>query len=169
MPFLPPNQQHQSTEGKPTQALHKNCLWRHTDAKPRYAACSVVNSKCRITNRSEWCSRWRQGSARERDSSASRCRRHLTHPATAPLHYTHPQFTYTNNSASILVGSQHGRCPLLLSIDGTDRQMDTVPLYTGWGKKRGHRVMTVILSNLNRFTEFFPLEDSLVNLQLNGY
>jgi len=29
--------------------------------------------------------------------------------------------------------------------------------------------MTIILSNLNRFKKFFSLEDSLVNLQLNGY
>jgi len=28
--------------------------------------------------------------------------------------------------------------------------------------------MTIILSNLNRFTNFFSLEDLLVNLQLNG-
>jgi len=27
--------------------------------------------------------------------------------------------------------------------------------YTGWAKKRGHRLMTIILSNLNRFTNFF--------------
>jgi len=27
--------------------------------------------------------------------------------------------------------------------------------YTGWAKKRGHRLMTVVLSNLNRFTTFF--------------
>jgi len=26
--------------------------------------------------------------------------------------------------------------------------------YTGWAKKRGHRLMTIILSNLNRFTKF---------------
>ena len=24
---------------------------------------------------------------------------------------------------------------------------------TGWAKKRGHRLMTIILSNLNRFTK----------------
>jgi len=42
-------------------------------------------------------------------------------------------------------------------------------LNTGWAKKRGHRLMTIILSNLNRFTKFFSLEDSLVNFQLNGY
>jgi len=34
--------------------------------------------------------------------------------------------------------------------------------------KRGHRLMTTIVTNLNRIT-FFSLEDSLVNLQLNGY
>jgi len=43
-----------------------------------------------------------------------------------------------------------------------------VVVYTGWVKKRGHRLMTIILSNLNRFN-FFSLEDFLVNLQLNGY
>jgi len=37
---------------------------------------------------------------------------------------------------------------------------------TVWAKKRGHRLMTTILSNLN---QFFSLEDSLVNLQLKGY
>jgi len=31
--------------------------------------------------------------------------------------------------------------------------------YTGWAKKRGHRLMIIILSNLNRFTIFFSLED----------
>jgi len=38
-----------------------------------------------------------------------------------------------------------------------------------WAKKRGHRLVTTILSILNRFKNFFSLEDSLVNLQLNGY
>jgi len=38
----------------------------------------------------------------------------------------------------------------------------------GGPKKRGHILMTIILSNLNRF-KMFSLEDSLVNLQLNGY
>jgi len=38
--------------------------------------------------------------------------------------------------------------------------------YTGWAKKRGH--VTIILSVLNRFKKFL-FEDSLVNLQLNGY
>ena len=42
-------------------------------------------------------------------------------------------------------------------------------LYTGWAKKQGHRRMTIILSILNRFKNFFSLEDSLVNLQLNLY
>ena len=27
--------------------------------------------------------------------------------------------------------------------------------YTGWAKKRGHRLMTIILSNLNRFKKKF--------------
>ena len=27
-------------------------------------------------------------------------------------------------------------------------------MYTGWAKKRGHRLVTIILSNLNRFTVF---------------
>ena len=36
-------------------------------------------------------------------------------------------------------------------------------------KTRGHRLMTIILSILNRFKTFFSLEDSLVNLQLIGY
>ena len=42
---------------------------------------------------------------------------------------------------------------------------------TGWAKKRGHRLMTIILSVLilNQFKKFFSPEDSLVNLQLNGY
>jgi len=38
----------------------------------------------------------------------------------------------------------------------------------GGPKKRGHRLMTIILSNLNRFKNFL-LQDSLVNSQLNGY
>jgi len=37
------------------------------------------------------------------------------------------------------------------------------------GQKRGHRLMTIILSNLNRYTKTFSLKDSLVNLQLNAY
>jgi len=42
-------------------------------------------------------------------------------------------------------------------------------MYYRMGQKtRGHRLMTILLSNLNRF-QFFSLEDSLVNLQLNGY
>ena len=40
---------------------------------------------------------------------------------------------------------------------------------TRWAKKRGHRLVTIILSILNRFKIFFSLEDALVNLQLNGY
>jgi len=39
----------------------------------------------------------------------------------------------------------------------------------GGPKKRGHRRMTIILSILNRFKNFFSLKDSLVNLQLRGY
>jgi len=35
-------------------------------------------------------------------------------------------------------------------------------------KKRGHRLMTIILSILNRF-KIFSLEDSLANLQLHEY
>jgi len=38
----------------------------------------------------------------------------------------------------------------------------------GGPKKRGHRLMTIILSNLYRFKKN-SLEDSSVNLQLNGY
>jgi len=34
------------------------------------------------------------------------------------------------------------------------------------GQKRGHGLMTIILSVPNRFKNFFSLEDSLVNLQL---
>jgi len=37
---------------------------------------------------------------------------------------------------------------------------------TGRAKKAGHRLMTTILSNLNRLKKFFSLEDSLVNLHL---
>jgi len=33
--------------------------------------------------------------------------------------------------------------------------------------KRGHGLMNIVLSNLNRL--FFFTEESLVNLQLNGY
>jgi len=59
---------------------------------------------------------------------------------------------------------------LLLIIGGADGP----PIFryfmfnsTGWVKKRNPRPMTVILSNLNRLKKL--LEDSLVNLQLNGY
>jgi len=41
-------------------------------------------------------------------------------------------------------------------------------LRTGLAKIRGHRLMTIILSILNRFKKM-SVEDSLVNLQLNGY
>jgi len=40
---------------------------------------------------------------------------------------------------------------------------------TGWAKKRGHGLIAIILSNLKRFQKLFLLEDTLVNLQLNGY
>jgi len=39
----------------------------------------------------------------------------------------------------------------------------------GWSKKRGHKLMTIILSIRNKFKNFFSLKDSLVNLQSNGY
>jgi len=42
-------------------------------------------------------------------------------------------------------------------------------MYTGWAKKLGHGLMAIILSILGRCKNFFSLEDSLVNLQLNGY
>jgi len=38
---------------------------------------------------------------------------------------------------------------------------------TGWAKKRGHRLMNIILSNSNGFKK--RLEDSWVNLQLAEY
>jgi len=44
----------------------------------------------------------------------------------------------------------------------------TLILSTGWAKKRGHRLMTILLLNLNRLKNF-SLGDSLVNLHLNGY
>ena len=40
---------------------------------------------------------------------------------------------------------------------------------TGWAKKRDHTLTTIILSSRNRLKKSFSLEDSLVNLQLNGY
>ena len=36
-------------------------------------------------------------------------------------------------------------------------------------KKWCHKLVTIILSNLNRFLKKKSLEDSLINLQLNGY
>jgi len=45
---------------------------------------------------------------------------------------------------------------------------DNLPRIQGGPKKRGHRLMTLILSNLNRFTTVL-LEDSFVSLQLNGH
>ena len=41
--------------------------------------------------------------------------------------------------------------------------------YTGWAKKRGQRLVAVILSVLDRFKKSFSPKDSSVNLQLNGY
>jgi len=42
---------------------------------------------------------------------------------------------------------------------------------TKWAKKRGHRLMTIILSNLifYRFQKFFHWKILLINLQLNGH
>jgi len=44
-------------------------------------------------------------------------------------------------------------------------------MYIRWSKKRGHRLMTIILSNLtlNDLLKNLSLEDSLVNLQLNEF
>jgi len=47
-------------------------------------------------------------------------------------------------------------------------ERSSAPKYTGWAKKSGHRLLTLILSSLKRFLKK-PLEDSSVNLQLNGY
>ena len=41
-------------------------------------------------------------------------------------------------------------------------------LYTGWARKRGHRLMSIFCQILTDL-QFFLLEDSLVNLQLNAY
>ena len=50
----------------------------------------------------------------------------------------------------------------------TDAQVQTfLSKIQGGLKKRGHRLVTIILSNLNRLQN--SLESSLVNLQLNGY
>ena len=38
--------------------------------------------------------------------------------------------------------------------------------YTGWAKKRGHRLITIILSNLNRFTKLFFTEKFLGEFSL---
>ena len=43
----------------------------------------------------------------------------------------------------------------------------TTPL--GGLKQSGHRLMTIILPNLNRLQKFCSLEDFSLNLQLNGY
>ena len=37
--------------------------------------------------------------------------------------------------------------------------------HTWWAKKRGHRLMAIIVSNLSRFTKFVSLEHSIVNSQ----
>ena len=55
---------------------------------------------------------------------------------------------------------------LLTVCDGA--LLERYRYYTGWAKKRGHRLMITILSNLNRFN-FLSFEDSFWNLQLNGY
>jgi len=39
---------------------------------------------------------------------------------------------------------------------------------TGWAKKWCHKLMAIILLNLNWFSNFFSLADSSVNLQLSG-
>jgi len=54
--------------------------------------------------------------------------------------------------------------------DGKVRSVVTVNS-TGWAKKtRGHRLVAIILSKLNRFIKkTFTLEDSSANLQINGY
>ena len=47
---------------------------------------------------------------------------------------------------------------LKVRYDATRRASSTCAhmlTYTGWAKKRGHRLMTIILSSLNRFTKFF--------------
>jgi len=56
------------------------------------------------------------------------------------------------------------RCVSVESV----RQLETSH-DTGWAKKRGHRLITIILSNLNGFKTFLLLEDSLVNLQINAH
>jgi len=53
---------------------------------------------------------------------------------------------------------------------GTTSSNTTSPVIyvQGWPKKRGHRLITIILSILNRFKKFFTV-DSAANLQLNVY
>jgi len=53
-------------------------------------------------------------------------------------------------------------------VDKTRRRSSLLTTPTRWAKKRGHRLMTIILSILNRF-KIFSLEDSLANLQLHEY
>ena len=60
----------------------------------------------------------------------------------------------------------------IISTLTTDLLPDHFSIFKLWaityrvGQKAG--LMSIILSNLKRFT-FFSLDDSLVNLQLNGY
>jgi len=56
-----------------------------------------------------------------------------------------------------------------LAID-TSQPRDRNRLLQGVGQKTGpHTHMTMIMSILNRFKQFFSLEDSAVNLRLNGH
>jgi len=102
-----------------------------------------------------------------------------------PLH----RLLYSRSNASVYFRLQNrfnGGCfhPLVERGVGTDPAPHTMPMYrqcvligtacivcaigsTALAKKRGHRLMTIILSDLNRFKKN-SLEDSLVNLQING-
>jgi len=61
--------------------------------------------------------------------------------------------------------SSKEKCPYFAG----DSRIFLPPSIQGGPKKRGHRLVSIILSNLYRFTSLFSLEDSLVNLQLNAY
>jgi len=78
----------------------------------------------------------------------------------------HRFFPLSNNFGSCRIFSRHHNGPEHKTGPSLG---EPDPHLQGGPRKRDHRLMTIILSILNRFKIFFSLEDSSVNLQLNGY
>ena len=84
---------------------------------------------------------------------------------------TSPQTVKHTNTSSLNFCSPDALPDAQPTVSKHWRQCDSVRIsgnYTGWAKKQGHRLVTIILSILNRFKNFL-LEGSLLNLQLNGH